>query len=75
VIIAKNVDYISVEDIMHLFSIRLDGREEYRSVSIEYKVGIAETFGGNQTTRKLLAQALGRKKVFKSGADSAEETT
>ena len=75
VILAKNVDYIVVEDIMHLFSIRLDGREEYRSVSIEYKVGIAETFGGNQTTRKLLAQALGRKKVFKSGADSAEETT
>lgn len=75
VIIAKDVDYISVEDIMHLFGIRLDGREEYRSIAIEYKVGIAETFGGNQTTRKLLAQAIERKKLFKSDADSAEETT
>ncbi len=74
VILAKNVDYIAVEDIMHLFAIRLDGREEYRSISIEYKVGIAETFGGNQTTRKLLAQAIERKKTFKSDADSLEES-
>jgi hypothetical protein len=58
---------------MRLFGIRLDGRDEYRHVMIEYKVGIAETFKDNQTARKLLAEAIKSKKTFKSAADSANE--
>lgn len=72
VILAKNVDYVAVEDIMHLFGIRLDEREDYRYITIEYKVGIAESFGGNHTARKLLADALQNKKTFKSGDDAAK---
>ena len=56
---------------MHLFGIRLGEREEYRYITIEYKVGIAESFGGNHTARKLLSEALKNRKTFKSG-DSAE---
>lgn len=69
-IMAQNVDYIVVEDIMHLFGIRLNDREEYRHIVIEYNVGIAETFEGNQTARKLLAEAIKNKKAFTSGGDA-----
>ena len=67
IIMSQNVDYVAVEDIMHLFGIRLNEREEYRNITIEYKVGIAETFDGNQTARKLLAEAIKSKKDFTSG--------
>jgi len=73
VILAQNLDYITVEDIMRLFDIRLDEREEYRHLVIEYKVGIAETFKENQTARKLLAEAIKSKKEFTSAADAAKE--
>ena len=73
VILAQNLDYITVEDIMRLFGIRLDEREEYRHIVIEYKVGIAETFKENQTARKLLAEAIKSKKEFTSAADAAKE--
>lgn len=73
VIMAQNVDYTNVEDIMHLFGIRLDDREEYRHITIEYKVGIADTIQGNQTARKLLAQAIKNKKTFKSYGDNAKD--
>ena len=73
VILAENVDYVAVEDIIHLFGIRLDEREDNRHITIEYKVGIAESFGGNHTARKLLAEALQNKKTFKSG-DNAEKS-
>lgn len=72
VILAEDVDYVAVEDIIHLFRIRLDDREDNRHITIEYKVGIAESFGGNHTARKLLAEALQNKKTFKSG-DNAEK--
>ena len=73
VILSQNLDYITVEDIMRLFGIRLDEREEYRNLVIEYKVGIAETFKENQTARKLLAEAIKSKKEFTSAADAAKE--
>lgn len=73
VILSQNLDYITVEDIMRLFGIRLDEREEYRHLVIEYKVGIAETFKENQTARKLLAEAIKSKKEFTSAADAAKE--
>ena len=59
---------------MHLFGIRLDDREEYRNTAIEYKVGIAENIGENQTARKLLAQAIKSKKTFKSNVDPSQDT-
>jgi len=66
VIIVKNSDYITVEDIMGLMKLRLDDRDEHRDVVIEYKIGIAETFKENQTARKLLSEAIKSKKLYKS---------
>ena len=73
IILAQNVDYITVEDIMRLFGVRLESREEYRNISIEYTVGIAETFKENQTARKLLVEAINNKKTFRSDADVVNE--
>ena len=73
VILSKNVDYITVEDIMRLFGMRLDDREEYRDISIEYKVGIAETFKENLTARKLLSEAIKNKKEFTSAVGEAKD--
>ena len=66
VILAKDTDYINVEDIMGLFGLRLEDREEYKDIRIEYKVGIAETFKENQTARKLLSEAIKSKKQYAS---------
>ena len=66
VILAKDTDYITVEDIMRLFGLRLDEREENKEVRIEYKVGIAETFKENQTARKLLSESIKNKKEYVS---------
>ena len=66
VILAKDTDYITVEDIMRLFQLRLDDREDYKDIKIEYKVGIAETFKENQTARKLLSEAIKSKKEYNS---------
>ena len=64
VILARETDYITVEDIMRLFQLRLDDREDYKDIKIEYKVGIAETFKENQTARKLLSEAIKSKKEY-----------
>ena len=66
VILAKDTDYITVEDIMRLFGLRLDDREDHKDIKIEYKVGIAETFKENQTARKLLSEAIKSKKEYVS---------
>ena len=66
VILAKDTDYITVEDIMHLFGMRLDDREDYKEIRIDYRVGIAETFKENQTARKLLSEAIKNKKDYTS---------
>ncbi len=64
VILTEDSDYITVEDIMRLFRLRLDEREEHREVAIEYKIGIAETFKENKTARKLLSEAIKNKKTY-----------
>ena len=72
-ILAQDIDRTAVEDIMHLFDLRLDNREEYRHILIEYKVGIAETSHQHRTARKLLAAAIEGKKLFKSFADTPRD--
>ena len=66
VMLTEEADYITVEDMMRLFRLRLDEREEYRDVVIEYKIGISETFKENKTARKLLSEAIQNKKDFVS---------
>lgn len=66
VMLSEGVDYITVEDIMRLFRLRLDDRDEYRDIRIEYKIGIAETFKENKTARKLLSEAIKSKKDYVS---------
>ncbi len=73
VVIARGVDYITVEDIMSLLGLRLDEREDYRDMPIEYKVGIAETFKENQTARKLLTAAIKNKKDYTSDPNGRKE--
>lgn len=64
VMLTQDSDYITVEDIMRLFRLRLDEREEYREIVIEYKIGIAETFKESKTARKLLSEAIENKKDY-----------
>ena len=64
VMLTEESDYITVEDIMRLFRLRLDEREEHTEVVIEYKIGIAETFKENKTSRKLLSEAIKNKKNY-----------
>ena len=68
IVLVSDSDYITVEDILRLFGLRLNEREEHREITIEYKVGIAETFKENQTARKLLSEAIQNKKDFVSEA-------
>ena len=42
--LTENSDYITIEDTMRLFRLRLDEREEHRDIVIKYKIGISETF-------------------------------
>ena len=64
VMLTEHTDYITVEDIMRLFRLRIDEREEQKEVSIEYKIGISETFKENKTARKLLSEAIENKKNY-----------
>lgn len=66
VMLTEESDYITIEDIMRLFRLRLDEREEHKDVVIEYKIGIAETFKENKTARKLLSEAIKNKKSYTS---------
>ena len=66
VVLVEDSDYITVEDIMRLFRLRLDERENHKEVAIEFKVGIAETYKENKTARKLLSEAIGNKKKYTS---------
>ena len=66
VMLTEETDYITVEDMMRLFRLRLDERDEYKAVVIEYKIGISETFKENKTARKLLSEAISNKKDFVS---------
>jgi diguanylate cyclase (GGDEF)-like protein len=64
IVLVDDSDYITVEDVFKLFSIRFAERDELTDVNVTYKVGIAETFKETQTARKLLALALQNKKDF-----------
>ncbi|MBO5505847.1 MAG: diguanylate cyclase [Clostridia bacterium] len=64
VMLTEESDFITVEDIMGLFKLRLDEREEHRDIVIEYKIGIAETFKENKTARKLLSETIKNKKDY-----------
>ena len=66
VMLTEECDYITVEDMMRLFRLRLDEREEYKDIIIEYKIGISETFKENKTARKLLSEAIESKKSYTS---------
>lgn len=66
IIVAERTDYITVEDIISMFRARLDEREEFGNIKIEYRVGIAETFKENRTARKLFAEAIRTKKTYVS---------
>ena len=68
VIIANDSDYITIEDIFRLFSLRLDEREDYSNIRIEYKIGISETLNIKQTARRLLSEAIKNKKDVVSAA-------
>ena len=74
VVMSQDVDTMAVEDIMRLFEIRLDDREEYRHIMIEYKVGMAETSARNRSARKLLAEAIESKQLYRSYADAAKDS-
>ena len=73
ILLTEEVDYITVEDIMRLFRLRLDEREEHREIVIEYKIGIAETFKENKTARKLLSEAIANKKTYISDLSDEQE--
>lgn len=64
VMLTEESDYITVEDIMRLFRLRLDERDEHADVVVEYKIGIAETFKENKTARRLLSEAIKNKKSY-----------
>lgn len=66
VVLVEDSDYITVEDIMRLFRLRLDERENHQEVAIEFKIGIAETYKENKTARKLLSEAIENKKQYTS---------
>ncbi|MBE7044075.1 MAG: diguanylate cyclase [Ruminococcaceae bacterium] len=66
VMLTEESDHITVEDIMRLFRLWLDERDEHQNVVIEYKIGIAETFKVNKTARKLLSEAIENKKSYLS---------
>lgn len=66
VMLTEGADYITVEDIMRLFRMRLDEREDLREVVMEFKIGIAETFKESKTARKLLSETIESKKSYVS---------
>ena len=74
VMLTENSDYITIEDTMRLFRLRLDEREEHRDIVIKYKIGISETFKENKTARRLLSEAIENKKDYISdlNAEKAE---
>ena len=67
-ILANNVDTMAVEEIMRLFSVRLDQRGEYSHIQLEYRIGMAESTAVNRTARKLLVEAIENKRNFSSAA-------
>lgn len=72
VMLTEKSDIITVEDIMRLFRLQLDEREENTDVVIEYKIGIAETIKERKTARRLLSDAIKNKKLYVSDLTNKE---
>ena len=68
IMLVRDSDYITVEDILQLFGMRLNERDVHKDLQIKYRVGIAEAIKENQTARKLLSAAIQNKKDFVSEA-------
>lgn len=66
VVFAKKTDAQTVNEIVELFKLSLDEREDYTDVKIEYKVGVAVAEDGIKSVRKLLTEAVKDKKLFVS---------
>lgn len=66
VVFAKKTDAQTVNEIVELFKLSLDEREDYTDVKIEYKVGVAAAEDGIKSVRKLLTEAVKDKKLFVS---------
>lgn len=66
VVFAKKTDAQTVNEIVELFKLSLDAREDYTDVKIEYKVGVAAAEDGIKSVRKLLTEAVKDKKLFVS---------
>ena len=64
VILIEDSDQITVEDIMNLFKLNLDEREEHKEIVLEYKIGVAEITNEINTARKLLSAAIKDKETF-----------
>lgn len=73
VILLERSDYITAEDILRLFRLRLDEREEFTEIPFSFKIGIAETFRNQQSARKLLAEAIRKRQSYASPEEAAEE--
>ena len=73
VMLTEGSDYITAEDMMRLFRLRLDEREEQRDIVIEYKIGISEIFKENKTARRLLSEAIENKKTYVSDLNNKVE--
>ncbi len=73
VVLAEGTDYITIEDILALFKLRLKEREEHTDIRIEYKVGIAENMKANLTARKLLTETIASKQLFVSDLTAQEK--
>ena len=71
--LTEGSDYITAEDMMRLFRLRLDEREEQRDIVIEYKIGISEIFKENKTARRLLSEAIENKKTYVSDLNNKVE--
>jgi diguanylate cyclase (GGDEF)-like protein len=73
VVLLEKSDYITAEDILRLFRLKLDEREEFADVPFSFKIGIAETFRNQQSARKLLAEAIRKRQEFSSPEEKAED--
>ena len=74
IILVSHSDYITVEDIMNLFKLRLGERETYADIALTFKVGIAESFRENRSAGKLFAEAIQNKKTYTSAPKQQDDT-
>lgn len=66
VVFTKKTDAETIKDVINLFNLTLEERDNYRDMVIKYKVGIAENVEGTKSARKLLSEAIRDKKITNS---------